>query len=372
MIRIERLEAIVYRYPLETPVQTSFGLMADRPMVVVRLTNHDGVIGWGEIWCNFPNVGAEHRARLAENIIAPILIQSDFGSPEEAFDHLTAATWVLGLQTGETGPLAQVIAGVEIALADIAGKLAGVPLWKLYGGAADSVSVYASGINPSKPEIIAMAAVDTGYQALKLKIGFGVEIDTRNLAVLRNLLGAEGQLMADANQAWTVDEASTMLDRLAPFNLAWLEEPIAADRPESEWRSLKELASMQLAAGENISSQEAYASWLCSDILGVMQPDLAKWGGFSKTLPVARQIIASGKRYCPHYLGGGIGLVASAHALAAVGGDGLLEVDINANPLRSELAGDLLSKEKGKACLGDAPGLGYEPDLFSVQQYRVF
>ena len=49
MIRIERLEAIVYRYPLETPVQTSFGLMADRPMVVVRLTNHDGVIGWGEI-----------------------------------------------------------------------------------------------------------------------------------------------------------------------------------------------------------------------------------------------------------------------------------------------------------------------------------
>ena len=86
MIRIERLEAIVYRYPLETPVQTSFGLMADRPMVVVRLTNHDGVIGWGEIWCNFPNVGAEHRARLAKHVIAPNLINCDFGSPEEAFD----------------------------------------------------------------------------------------------------------------------------------------------------------------------------------------------------------------------------------------------------------------------------------------------
>ena len=371
MIRIERLEAIVYRYPLETPVQTSFGLMQDRPMVVVKLTSHDGVIGWGEIWCNFPNVGAEHRARLAEHVIAPILTKSDFESPEEAFDHLTDATWVLGLQTGETGPLAQVIAGVEMALGDIAGKLAGVPLWKLYGGSADSVSVYASGINPTEPEIIATAALDAGYRALKLKIGFGADRDTRNLALLRDLLGADGELMADANQAWTVDEASAMLDRLAPFKLAWLEEPIAADRPESEWRSIKDLASMPLAAGENIASQQAYASWLRSDILGVMQPDLAKWGGFSKTVPVARQIIASGKRYCPHYLGGGIGLVASAHALAAVGGDGMLEVDINANPLRSELAGDLLSKEQGRACLGDTPGLGYEPDLDSVRQYRV-
>ena len=61
MIRIDRLEASVYRYPLATPVQTSFGLMRDRPMVVVKLTGRDGVVGWGEIWCNFPSVGAEHR-----------------------------------------------------------------------------------------------------------------------------------------------------------------------------------------------------------------------------------------------------------------------------------------------------------------------
>ena len=132
MIRIDRLEALVYRYPLATPVQTSFGLMQDRPMVVVKLTGRDGVVGWGEIWCNFPNVGAEHRARLAEHVIAPLLLARDFESPEVAFDYLTKSTWVLGLQTGETGPLAQVIAGVEIALCDIAGKLAGASLWKLF------------------------------------------------------------------------------------------------------------------------------------------------------------------------------------------------------------------------------------------------
>ena len=162
-----------------------------------------------------------------------------------------------------------------------------------------------------------------------------------------------------------------MLEKLAPFKLAWLEEPIAADRPEPEWRSIRDLAGMPLAAGENVQGDDQFATWLRSDILSVVQPDLAKWGGLSRTVPVARQIIASGKRYCPHYLGGGIGLVASAHALAAVGGDGMLEVDINANPLRSDLVGDLLSKQKGMACLGDAPGLGYEPDLEPLRKYRV-
>ena len=201
MIRIDRFEALVYRYPLATPVQTSFGLMLDRPMVVVKLTGRDGVVGWGEIWCNFPNVGAEHRARLAEHVIAPLLLVRDFESPEAGFDYLTESTWVLGLQTGETGPLAQVIAGVEIAPCDIAGKLAGAPLWKLFGGSTDCVPVYACGINPTNPEVIAAATLDAGYQALELKIGFGTECDTRNLAALRDLLGDDGELLADANQA---------------------------------------------------------------------------------------------------------------------------------------------------------------------------
>ena len=63
--------------------------------------------------------------------------------------------------------------------------------------------------------------------------------------------------------------------------------------------------------------------------------------------------------------------MASAHALAAVGGNGMLEVDNNTNPLRSDLSGDLLSRQKGMACLGDAPGLGYEPDLEPLRKYRV-
>ena len=106
-------------------------------------------------------------------------------------------------------------------------------------------------------------------------------------------------------------------------------------------------------------------------ILSVIQPDLAKWGGFTRCVPIARKIITSGLRYCPHYLGGGIGLLASAHALAAAGGDGLLEIDINENPLRSNLIGNLLSIKDGIASLGHGSGLGLSPDLEKINKYMV-
>ena len=99
---------------------------------------------------------------------------------------------------------------------------------------------------------------------------------------------------------------------------------------------------------------------------GVLQPDMAKWGGFSGCLPVARAILGAGLRYCPHFLGGGVGLLASAHLLAAVGGDGLLEVDANPNPLRTRLCGAVGAVREGRVILGDAPGLGVEPDLRSL------
>ena len=73
-VRLKRAEASVYRIPIDEPVQTSFGVMHDRPAVVVRLEDSEGLIAWGEVWCNFPSVGAEHRARLFNSVVAPILL----------------------------------------------------------------------------------------------------------------------------------------------------------------------------------------------------------------------------------------------------------------------------------------------------------
>jgi L-alanine-DL-glutamate epimerase-like enolase superfamily enzyme len=115
---------------------------------------------------------------------------------------------------------------------------------------------------------------------------------------------------------------------------------------------------------------EAFDVALAEGALTVIQPDLAKWGGISACYPLAQRILGAGRRYCPHYLGGGIGLMASAHLLAAVGGDGALEIDANPNPLRTLLFGPLAQIDGGHANLTTEPGLGVVPDLDLLAPYK--
>ena len=93
-------------------------------------------------------------------------------------------------------------------------------------------------------------------------------------------------------------------------------------------------------------------------------------GGHSGCLPVARAALAAGRLFCPHYLGGAIGLLHSLHLLAAVRGPGLLEVDANANPLREGLLQDLMTVADGSVSLPGGQGLGLEPDLLSLMPLR--
>jgi D-galactarolactone cycloisomerase len=370
--RISRVEAFVFRYPVKTPIRTSFGTMHNRPAVFVRVEDRDGAAGWGEAWCNFPSVGAEHRARLVEEVLAPIIIERPFDNPRAAFAEMNARTAVLAIQSGEYGPLAQAIAGVDIALWDLAARRSGEPLWRLLGGRKPTVRVYASGINPTSPEIVVRDKLAQGHRAFKLKIGFGRGLDRRNLSALREVLGDGPHLAVDANQAWTLDEAKAAAKDLEPYRPAWVEEPLRADRPWPEWRELKNHLTRPLAAGENFASADAFHAAIAEGVLGVVQPDLAKWGGFSGCEPIARQIVAAGITFCPHFLGGGVGLAASAHFLAAVGGDGLLEVDANENPLRDDIPGSLGTVLEGRVELSDRPGLGVDLDLEALARYRVW
>lgn len=157
-----------------------------------------------------------------------------------------------------------------------------------------------------------------GHHRFKLKVGFGAERDLRNVAALRALLGDSGTLCVDANHAWTLDEA------------------------------------------------------LAQGALAVLQPDAAKWGGISGCLPIGRAALGAGRRYCPHYLGAGVGLLASAHLLSAVGGDGWLEIDSNDNPLRDALCGPVAKVVEGRIELSEAAGLGIRPDLERLEPIRSF
>jgi L-alanine-DL-glutamate epimerase-like enolase superfamily enzyme len=366
---IRSIEAFCYRYPLATPVVTSFGKMLNRPAVFVRVIDEDGVVGWGEAWSNFPAPGAEHRARLINEVLAPGLAGRKFDGPAQAFEALTEGTGVLALQCGEPGPFAQAISGIDLALWDLSARRQGLPLWRLLGGQSSTIKVYASGINPGGAAQTAEAALERGHRALKLKVGFGAETDLANLTALHVIVGA-GMLAADVNQGWSVEQALAMLPRLGAFDLRWLEEPIRADRPRAEWRRVRQGAGMPIAAGENISNVEDCKQVLAEDVLGVVQPDIAKWGGVTICAGLARNILSTGKTFCPHYLGGGLGLLASAHVLAGVGGDGWLEVDANDNPLRDLFCGQILNVREGTVTLDQEPGLGITPDLSCIERYR--
>jgi L-alanine-DL-glutamate epimerase-like enolase superfamily enzyme len=290
--------------------------------------------------------------------------------PAALWRELAMRTHVLAVQSGDAGAFSAALAGLDAALWDLKARRAGLPLARLLGGEVREVPVYASGLNPGDgPETVERARAE-GYQRFKQKIGFGEEVDLPNLRRIASGLREGEALLADANQGWTAEEALRVAPKLNELPLGWVEEPIVADRPEEEWRLLAEAYAAPLAGGENLRGQDLLRA--ASDPwLGVVQPDVGKWGGVSGCSAVGQAAVEAGKRYCPHWLSGGIGLMASAHLLSAVGGEGLLEVDSNPNPLRTLLAQPFPRLADGAFALTDAPGIGVEPDMGAARPFLV-
>lgn len=150
-MNINKVECWVLRAPIEVPVATSFGIMTSRPALFLRVSATDGAWGWGEVFCNFPQVGAEHRARLIDTMFAPLLQGRRSDDPPRLRQDLEEQTRRMAIQCGEPGPFAQIISAIDQAVWDMAGRRAGVPLWKLLSvapQASNRVRVYASGLGP--------------------------------------------------------------------------------------------------------------------------------------------------------------------------------------------------------------------------------
>jgi D-galactarolactone cycloisomerase len=368
-LTVRRIEVFVFRVKIELPVRTSFGVMMDRPALLVRIEDEAGGFGWGEVWCNFPDCGAEHRARLIDTVLAPIVIERQIKT--SVFHDLSEAIYTLALQTGEFGPLAQSIAGLDIAFWDLASRRAGIPLYQFLNGEIRPIPLYASGINHEESLATIEHCRKLGHQAFKLKVGFNADSDLANIKRVADTIAQNEMLMIDANQAWDLETALNFIEGLGNFPIAWIEEPLKADRPMKEWKVLSRSSPYPLAVGENIFGKQKFKATINSGNFKVIQPDVCKWGGLTGCHWVARAALNAGLRYCPHYLGGGIGLIASAHLLSAVGGDGILELDINPNPLREGLAKPYPKISDGALNLSKAPGLGVEPDLRFVRQLQA-
>ena len=368
-VNITRVECWVHRAPIATPLANAFAAMTNRPATWVRITASDGAWGWGEVFSNFPTVGAEHRARLVDSIFAPLLQKAPLEAPSAMRQMLDARTRIMAIQCGEPGPFAQIIGGIDQALWDMSARRAGKPLWKHLGGTSPRVRVYASGLGPDDVVETAAAKRAEGFRAFKLKVGFAGGRNRDNLAALREAMGKDATIMVDANQAWSADEAAARIAELMPYAPHWIEEPIAADESLATWKGLFEKTRAPLAAGENIRGEEDFVAAIDAGHLRFVQPDVGKWGGITGCGAVARRAVARGIAFCPHWLAGGVGLAASMHLLAAIGGEGFAEVDSNPNPLREEVFP--MQIRDGAVTLSDAPGIGTEPDLARLRRYVV-
>ncbi|MDE0944440.1 MAG: mandelate racemase/muconate lactonizing enzyme family protein [Alphaproteobacteria bacterium] len=373
-MKIQRIHIDVFRAPIEKQVVTSFGTIPSRAMATLRLEDSDGVIGWGDIWGNFPTITTEYRAKLAAFTLPDLLLGKTVDDIPEFYHGLVENLHVLAVQADEPGPVASVLAAVDQALWDLAARRANQPLCKmLNANAKDRIPAYASGLNPGDgPDVVEYQRAQ-GHRNFKLKIGFGEEIDKGNVHRIVDGLSPGERFFVDANQRWNLEQAIYAADWLAEAGVGWFEEPMPADTPDEQWRKLKAAVRLPLAGAENLRGMdniETAFAWL-----DYIQPDVGKWGGVTDCFAIANKAIAAGKTYCPHWLAGGVGMLHSAHMLAAAGGsgggDGLLEMDVNENPLRDHMLGGALSINNGVVDLPSQSGIGIAPDLAAIEQWRV-
>lgn len=356
---IARVDAWCYRVPISNRVVTSFGAMSSRPAVFVRLEDTDGAFGWGEIFSNWPAAGAEHRTRLLVEDVSDLIMGRVFSQPSDLFKEVMQETRIRALQCGELGPFAHVISGLDIAFHDLLARRAGQPLAKFLDPTAHSfVPTYASGIHIRDADRVIDENRCLGFDAFKVKVGFNIEADIDSVNGLCPKLGENERLFADANQGWIANEAISFLAGVEGQPIGWLEEPIPADAPSADWLNIAAASAIPLAGGENIVGMQDFDKAITTGALGVIQPDVAKWGGVSHCRSVALRATAKGKLYCPHFLGGGVGLAASAAVLASINGDGLLEVDSNENPLRGAFGLWDKNENRSRFRINQKPGLG--------------
>jgi len=373
VLKIDRVEAIILRASIDRPVKTSFGVMSERPSLIVEVTERSGCVGYGEIWCNFPSFGAEYKAHLVINEFATTLKGVEFTRPSEIHDFLQSRFEILALQCGDRGALSQIIAGIDQAVWDCFGRLAGKSISTVFGAQGKAIAAYASGIHPADVEEKVQNAIEAGYQAAKVKVGFSPELDESGVRRARELLGPTRSLMTDANQGWrSVQEAAKHLEILEVYNLTWIEEALPSDRKIDEWQALKSISNICLAGGENLATLAYLTQFRDAKVFNFIQPDIGKIGGFSGLLNVFGGGLGQDVVYCPHWLGGGLGLAASAHLLNIIGGEGFLEVDVNDNPLRDEMGNWKPEPDQnGQVAIPVEAGIGLTPDYARLKQMGI-
>ena len=364
-MKITRIETIVVNMPMliEGSVMPKQGGRARTSMdtLLVRVDTDQGVTGWGEGFGH--RIFTATRAAL-DSFIAPMCIGRDPTAISALMDELQRN--VAGV--GRNGPAMYALSAIDIALWDIAGKLAGLPLYRLLGGAARSdLPAYASLLRYGEPAAVRQyveRALKRGYRHIKLH-----EITVPPIRAAREAAGPDIPIMVDCNCPWTVGEAIGMARELAPFALKWLEEPVWPPEDHAGLARVQAQGGIPTAAGENAMLPE-FKGLLEAGAITYAQPSVTKLGGVTQMRKVTALAEAHGVTVLPHSAYFGPGLLASIHCIAAMPNSGLVErydADFAENPLHDAIH----PNREGRIAVPQQPGLGIDPDPRLVEKLRV-
>jgi L-alanine-DL-glutamate epimerase-like enolase superfamily enzyme len=347
-------------------VPTTLPDLLGEPMhlCLVRVTA-EGVVGWGEICdsycCTFPEV----YVPLVERVYAPLVIGSELVAVDVPTRKLR--TWARR-RIGDAGLAIQALSGLELALWDLHGKLAGRSVAQLIGQTRDRIPVYASGKFLDEPldmhvQILA-PALEHGVRTTKVRTSLDPAADAVALRRLRAELPAELAVMVDGNENYSLPTARRLAAELADQGVIAFEEPV----PQVFRRAIARLveqAPLPIAYGEHLFGAAEFGDALAAGWPNIVQPDPSIAGGLSECLQIAAVAEGYGVPVMPHAAAGPLAMAACLHLAAARQNVALVEHAFTLEPLWEVLVGPQLSSSAivdGFLAVPSGPGLGLELD----------
>jgi L-alanine-DL-glutamate epimerase-like enolase superfamily enzyme len=369
-IRITDVIAHPLKQILPQPTVTSWGTYTEVSIVLVEVRTDAGIVGVGEALARF---SPKAYADLIETSLKPRLVG---GNPTDIQAHWRTMRRALSGRSG--GMLFEAIAGVDIALWDILGKVAGLPIYRLLGGMGRTeVPVYAASVNWGSEEFMDRELdnyLEKGFPRIKIKVANPVKDACRRIGRLRRRAGDDIELCVDANWAYTLEEAVEVGRALSDNGYFWFEEPL---RPEDEagYEELHRRCATPLAAGESNYTLDQAMRLVANRTLSYLQPDVARSGGISETRRMAEFAAAHDVQYAPHIgMSGIVCETASVHLAAAMPNIRAMECETDASPFKTALTGAAPGADRqknGMLSVPTGPGLGIEIDWDAVARLRA-
>lgn len=367
-MRITDIEAFAISIPLQEAVMWSTAGVTQRDHVIVRVHTDENISGIGY---SLGYSGSALIARSVETLLKPLLI----GQDPLMTEHLWETMFHDSIKVGRRGVLLRAISAIDIALWDIRGRRAGLPLYKLLGGHRTRVPAYASGgyYYPTKGvENLAAemkAYVDAGFKAVKMKVGrLSLKEEVQRVRAARGAIGDQVELLLDANCAWAdAQTAIRFCKAFEAFSPFWIEEPTIPDRIAVS-AEIKQAINIPIATGETESTRWAFADLIRQKAADILQPDVTIVGGISEWLKVAHMASALDVKIAPHY-----NADIHVHLVAAIPNGLFVEFFDRAVGIKvfDDVLRQPLKAKDGYLEVPERPGLGIEFDEEALRRFRI-